>query len=100
MVPCLFGEPRLQHIGSDNTLKCSMPSLMARVVRPSVLERRFSMPSKFLDRRCDFFCGVAFDKNVYAGGITKLDHILKPMRKYCENELGMVEGECMVDGLG
>ena len=39
-----------------------------------------------------------FDKVYYASGSSKLDHNLKPIRKYCEQELGMEEGECMIEG--
>ena len=33
-----------------------------------------------------------FDKVYYASGSSKLDHNLKPIRKYCEKELGMEDG--------
>ena len=39
-----------------------------------------------------------FDKIYYASGSSKLDHNLKPIKKYCEQQLGMEEGECMLDG--
>ena len=41
---------------------------------------------------------VCFDKICYASGSSKLDHNLKPNRKYYEKELGMAEGECLLDG--
>ena len=34
----------------------------------------------------------------YASGSSKLDHALKPIQRYCEQELGMKKDACMIDG--
>ena len=39
-----------------------------------------------------------FSKIYYCSGSAKLDHNLKILTKYCEQELGMKPGECLIDG--
>ena len=34
----------------------------------------------------------------YASGSSTLDNQLKPLQEYCEKQLGMKKGECMIDG--
>ena len=39
-----------------------------------------------------------FSAIYYASGSSTLDHQLKPLQEYCEKELGMKKGECLIDG--
>ena len=74
-----------------------LPKLSARVIvaGPSSSGKGVLVANLLLNKR---LWRNAFDKIYYASGSSKLDHNLKPIRKYCEKELGMEEGECLLDG--
>ena len=74
-----------------------LPKLNAGVIvaGPSSSGKGVLVANLLLNKRLWRGC---FDKVFYCSGSSTLDHNLKPIRKYAENELGMEEGECLIDG--
>ena len=74
-----------------------LPALSARIIvsGPSSSGKGVLVANLLLNPRLYRGC---FDKIYYASGSSKLDHNLKPIQKYCERELGMEAGECLLEG--
>ena len=74
-----------------------LPKLSARVIvaGPSSSGKGVLVSNLLLNKRLWRGC---FDTIYYCSGSSALDHNLKPIRKYCEQELGKEDGECIIDG--